>query len=152
MRREGNEDAYCVRADLGLYLVADGMGGHASGEVASKMAAETIGEPAGRHRDQEARQSVDRDGQADGGLRDAEGARVERERGDDAAEAQLVHRDEHAHPRQDAHARGLWHVRSGVSRNAMERKPGPAYDRLHHPNRRLSWPERSPRASPSSRA
>ncbi len=42
MRREGNEDAYCVRADLGLYLVADGMGGHAAGEVASKLAAETI--------------------------------------------------------------------------------------------------------------
>ena len=42
MRREGNEDAYCVREDLGLYLVADGMGGHAAGEVASKLAAETI--------------------------------------------------------------------------------------------------------------
>jgi serine/threonine protein phosphatase PrpC len=42
MRREGNEDAYCVRADLGLYLVADGMGGHAAGEIASKLAAETI--------------------------------------------------------------------------------------------------------------
>ena len=42
LRREENEDSYCVRADLGLYLVADGMGGHAAGEVASKLAVETI--------------------------------------------------------------------------------------------------------------
>ena len=42
LRREGNEDAYCVRDDLGLYLVADGMGGHEAGEVASKLAAEII--------------------------------------------------------------------------------------------------------------
>ena len=42
LRREGNEDASCVRADLGFYLVADGMGGHAAGEVASRLAVETI--------------------------------------------------------------------------------------------------------------
>jgi len=42
LRREDNEDAYCVRADLGLYMVADGMGGHAAGEVASRMAVEVI--------------------------------------------------------------------------------------------------------------
>ena len=40
--REHNEDCYCVNADLGLYVVADGMGGHASGEVASKIAVTTI--------------------------------------------------------------------------------------------------------------
>ena len=36
--REHNEDSYCVNQDLGLYVVADGMGGHASGEVASEIA------------------------------------------------------------------------------------------------------------------
>lgn len=42
LRRTGNEDAYCARPDLGLYVVADGMGGHAAGEVASKIAVEVI--------------------------------------------------------------------------------------------------------------
>jgi protein phosphatase len=42
LRRAGNEDAFCCRPDLGLYVVADGMGGHAAGEVASQMAVETI--------------------------------------------------------------------------------------------------------------
>jgi PPM family protein phosphatase len=42
LRREDNEDSYVARPDLGLYVVADGMGGHAAGEVASRMAVEAI--------------------------------------------------------------------------------------------------------------
>jgi len=40
--RANNEDAYLVQDELGLYVVADGIGGHAGGEVASRFAVETI--------------------------------------------------------------------------------------------------------------
>ena len=42
LRRELNEDTYYGDSDLGLWLVADGMGGHEYGEVASALARETI--------------------------------------------------------------------------------------------------------------
>jgi protein phosphatase len=42
--RPNNEDAICVDAELGLIIVADGMGGHQAGEVASGMAVSTIPE------------------------------------------------------------------------------------------------------------
>ena len=42
LRRTGNEDAFRSRPDLGLYVVADGMGGHVAGEVASQIAVEVI--------------------------------------------------------------------------------------------------------------
>jgi serine/threonine protein phosphatase PrpC len=41
-RRTTNQDAFAIRADLGLYLLCDGMGGHAAGEVAAAIAVETI--------------------------------------------------------------------------------------------------------------
>ncbi|MEE7548616.1 serine/threonine-protein phosphatase [Xanthomonas sp. Kuri4-1] len=42
LRRDLNEDTYYGDSELGLWLVADGMGGHACGEVASALARETI--------------------------------------------------------------------------------------------------------------
>ncbi|HRO63807.1 PP2C family serine/threonine-protein phosphatase [Thermomonas sp.] len=42
LRRELNEDTYYGDTELGLWLVADGMGGHAYGEVASALAREAV--------------------------------------------------------------------------------------------------------------
>ena len=41
-RREQNEDSLFYDDSMGLYVVADGMGGHKAGEVASKLVVETI--------------------------------------------------------------------------------------------------------------
>lgn len=43
-QRQHNEDAYLVDDGISLYIVADGMGGHAAGEVASRLATEAISE------------------------------------------------------------------------------------------------------------
>lgn len=42
LKRGHNEDTFAVDAEFNLYMVADGMGGHSSGEVASRMACEAI--------------------------------------------------------------------------------------------------------------
>ncbi len=43
-RRAHNEDAYCLRPELGLFVVADGLGGQAGGEVASRCVVEAFEE------------------------------------------------------------------------------------------------------------
>lgn len=43
-RRKKNEDGFILDDKLMLYIVADGMGGHAAGEVASKIVVDTLHE------------------------------------------------------------------------------------------------------------
>ncbi|MDW8361409.1 MAG: protein phosphatase 2C domain-containing protein [Myxococcales bacterium] len=42
LQREHNEDAFCLLHEYDLFLVADGMGGHRAGDVASRMATQAI--------------------------------------------------------------------------------------------------------------
>lgn len=42
LKRDSNQDNFLINQDLGLFIVADGMGGHSGGEVASAMAVEAV--------------------------------------------------------------------------------------------------------------
>ncbi|HMF97697.1 MAG TPA: type VI secretion system-associated protein TagF [Vicinamibacterales bacterium] len=44
LAREINEDSFIERPEVGIWAVADGLGGHAAGEVASKMVCDAIAE------------------------------------------------------------------------------------------------------------
>lgn len=42
LQREHNEDSFCIAPEFRLFIVADGMGGHRAGDVASKMATHAV--------------------------------------------------------------------------------------------------------------
>jgi protein phosphatase len=42
LKRESNQDSFLINQDFGLYVVADGMGGHSGGEVASALATQAL--------------------------------------------------------------------------------------------------------------
>ena len=48
--RSGNEDNYLMVPERGVFIVADGMGGHAAGEVASEMAVRIVAQDLGSFR------------------------------------------------------------------------------------------------------
>lgn len=54
LKRSGNEDCFSKEDALGLYVVADGMGGHQAGEVASQIAVDLINKSFRRWVEQEA--------------------------------------------------------------------------------------------------
>ncbi|UCH19390.1 MAG: serine/threonine-protein phosphatase [Deltaproteobacteria bacterium] len=59
IKRKTNEDALLVDDELGLYVVADGMGGHRAGEVASKLVVETLKDFIGHNLKSENKKELD---------------------------------------------------------------------------------------------
>ncbi len=52
LKRSKNEDNFFVDEGMGLFIVADGMGGHKGGDLASKLAVEAVREVAKSHREE----------------------------------------------------------------------------------------------------
>ena len=73
--RSGNEDNYLMVPEKGTFIVADGMGGHAAGEVASEMAVRIIAQDLGSFRGLSPEEATARMIQA---IRDANAAIYER--------------------------------------------------------------------------
>lgn len=59
LKRSNNEDAFIVKPDLGFLALADGMGGVASGEVASQIFAETVSEVFSKNKRQSEQETLD---------------------------------------------------------------------------------------------
>ena len=49
LKRKRNEDSFLIVPEVGLYIVADGMGGHRGGDVASSTAVSTLKTVVQRH-------------------------------------------------------------------------------------------------------